>query len=174
MRWPPFSLTIFGKMNIALMRHGPAEPERAGHSDAQRRLTGAGRHRIAIQAAALRAGGFDFTRILSSPLIRCVETAEIIGSVLNVEVERDALLALDASSDDFLEVISRLDASERPLIVAHQPEVESLVHLWTGASIFFEPGTFVLCETSPSGRTARLRDVLSPQVQLAIGHQLST
>src|SRR5690625_1776255 len=99
MRWPPSSLTIYGKMNIALRRHGPAEPERAGHSDAQRRLTGAGRHRIAIQAAALRASGFDFTRILSSPLIRCVETAEIIGSVLSVEVERDALRSEEHTSE---------------------------------------------------------------------------
>lgn len=161
-------------MNIAFMRHGPAEPERAGHSDAQRRLTGAGRHRIAIQAAALRAGGFDFTCILSSPLARCLETAEIIGSVLSVEVEKDTLLALDASTDDFIEVLSRLDAKERPLIVAHQPEVEAVVHRWTGASVFFDPGTFALCEVSSSLQTGRLLDVLTSRLQLAIGHQLTS
>ena len=158
-------------MNIALMRHGPAEPERAGSPDEKRRLTGAGQHRIALQAVALRMCGFGFTRIMSSPFTRCVETAEIIGDELDLGVETERLLALNASPDDFLEVISRLDASERPLIIAHQPEVEALIHLWTGASVFFEPGAFVMCEVTPSRRTARLLEVMSPRLQLAIGHQ---
>src|SRR4051812_39406226 len=68
-------------MKLYVMRHGPAEDDAPTGRDAVRVLSAAGRERVRQVAQALTDGGeFPFS-ILSSPLARALETAEIVAEV---------------------------------------------------------------------------------------------
>src|SRR4051812_9306069 len=68
-------------MKLYVMRHGPAEDSSASGRDADRVLTVAGRERVRLVAQALMDGAeYPFT-IVSSPLARALESAEIVAEV---------------------------------------------------------------------------------------------
>ena len=68
-------------MKLYVMRHGPAADDSPSGRDADRALTPAGRERVTLVAKALTEGGEEPFAILSSPLVRAVETAEIVAEV---------------------------------------------------------------------------------------------
>jgi broad specificity phosphatase PhoE len=78
---------------ITLLRHGEsignAESRWQGQSDFA--LTDNGREQAYALAQRWRKGNVTFDFLISSPLLRAKETAEIIGSVLNLPVELDPL-----------------------------------------------------------------------------------
>lgn len=79
--------------NLVLLRHGetPLTPERrfSGTGSGDPGLSDTGRRQAeqAAQSALLRAT--DLTQILTSPLRRCRETAEIVGHALDLPVQVD-------------------------------------------------------------------------------------
>ena len=67
-------------MNVIFIRH--ADCEAAGpEGDAGRRLTDEGRAQARTTAKALQKLGLQFKLILSSPLVRALQTAEVIAEV---------------------------------------------------------------------------------------------
>src|SRR5438105_4266876 len=80
-------------MKLYVMRHGPAADDSATGRDADRALTAGGRERVAAVAKALLDAGEAPAAILTSPLVRAVETAEIVAEVTklagSVEVRRE-------------------------------------------------------------------------------------
>ncbi|MEM0085435.1 MAG: histidine phosphatase family protein, partial [Zestosphaera sp.] len=68
-------------MLIALMRHGEAEPKKPGVSDDERSLTQDGRLQVIKVASVL---GLKPRYVVSSPLKRALETAEIVAGILGV------------------------------------------------------------------------------------------
>ena len=71
-------------MNLYFMRHGIAAPAaRSGlPMDRQRSLTARGKNRIRKIAAAMKAMGLSFDCILTSPLRRARQTADMVAKVL--------------------------------------------------------------------------------------------
>ena len=66
-------------MRLLVVRHGEAEPLRM--SDAERRLTRAGRQQVELLAARLQAA-WAGRRLVCSPYRRAQETAEILAATL--------------------------------------------------------------------------------------------
>ena len=99
-------------MNLYIVRHGPAEPrdQYARGSDAQRPLTAAGKHKTSRAAQGLSAAGCRPDRIISSPLVRAKQTAEIIASALggDISVEFSELLAPGAPTKKVLSWLAGL------------------------------------------------------------------
>src|SRR5215469_4808978 len=69
---------------LCLMRHGIAVMRTgiAGLDDAKRPLTPDGRARMKAIARGLRAAGFVPSWIVTSPLVRAQQTAEIVAKVM--------------------------------------------------------------------------------------------
>jgi phosphohistidine phosphatase len=67
-------------MRVILMRHGVAAAKRPGGkaNDAARPLTAAGRKKTREVSRGLLALGFEPSVIVTSPLVRAVQTAEIV------------------------------------------------------------------------------------------------
>ncbi|HET6249395.1 MAG TPA: histidine phosphatase family protein [Tepidisphaeraceae bacterium] len=65
-------------MNLLIIRHGIAE-DREGMEDAHRRLTGQGRKRMKQGAKALRKVVTHLDILATSPLLRAVQTGEIVA-----------------------------------------------------------------------------------------------
>lgn len=73
-------------MEIYILRHGKAEERPSGiSSDAKRRLTESGRDEMEQIASGITALGIRPGRIISSPLVRARETAEIVRGRLLLE-----------------------------------------------------------------------------------------
>jgi phosphohistidine phosphatase len=74
--------TTIGKVSryIVLFRHGKAEDRAASAEDAKRRLTRAGKNAVRLAARGLRARVPHVSLILTSPLPRALQTAELLAA----------------------------------------------------------------------------------------------
>lgn len=125
------------------MRHGPAEDESPSGRDADRALTPPGRERVRHVARALLDGGESPFVIVSSPLVRALQTAEIVafmtdldrrvadekkarasGATGAVEVRREM-----APGGDALALVAELARAgrKRVMVVGHEPDLSLLV-----------------------------------------------
>ncbi len=122
------------------MRHGPADDRSPTGRDFDRSLTPSGRSVVESAGRALRARrGADLARVLSSPLVRARETAEIVRPLVTRDgAERDSWaipswpaievrseLSLDADLPiGLVHEVSRAEVDA--LVIGHQPSVEEL------------------------------------------------
>jgi phosphohistidine phosphatase SixA len=113
------------------MRHGEAveADARRWPDDRQRPLTDAGQREHARVAEALRRMGVRFDRLLSSPLLRARETAEITARVYGVPApELTELLGDNAEPASTLAGLAKVEAAAL-LCVGHEPTLSRLAGL---------------------------------------------
>lgn len=116
-------------MEIYILRHGVAEDVRPGGSDAQRALTNEGKEKLRQVLTRARAARVAPSLILTSPLVRAVQTAEIAAGVLGYKGKLVSARALSpgGSPQDVWEEI-RLRRNESEIILAgHEPLLSQLV-----------------------------------------------
>lgn len=110
-------------MELYLLRHGVAEEGNAHTPDAERALTNDGRRKLRQVVEAACAAGFQPTLILTSPLKRAVQTAEVVQDVLKYKNEllRTKALAPGSSVEQVWDEV-RVHRDERALLlVGHNP-----------------------------------------------------
>lgn len=122
-------------VRLYVVRHGiaadPAEWKEGG--DELRPLIGKGRRRFRRVARALaeRAGKLDL--ILTSPLVRAVQTAEILaGEVRHSEVDVLAALASGGGAALLRAVAARAGDASAIALVGHEPQLSGLLALLNG------------------------------------------
>jgi phosphohistidine phosphatase SixA len=119
-------------MRLVLMRHAEAgeADSRRWPDDRERPLTDAGRREHARVAEALRRMGVRFDRLLTSPLARARETAEITARVYggSVALEPTELLGDRAEPAGTLAGLAGVEA-EALLCVGHEPTLSRLAGL---------------------------------------------
>lgn len=110
-------------MQVYLLRHGLSEDERVGLSDAERSLTPEGRRRLRQTLQVATRADTKPTLILSSPLKRAVQTAEIAKEVLLCKtqiVSTRALLPGSTPEQAWEEIRSNKDEPS-VILVGHNP-----------------------------------------------------
>lgn len=113
-------------MDLILWRHAEAQDEAPDGDDLQRALTSRGEKQAARVATWLDRQLPEGTRVLSSPALRCEQTAIALGRKFKIRNE----LAPEATVKDMLEVAQWPDARQPVLIVGHQPVLgETIAHL---------------------------------------------
>ncbi len=145
------------------MRHGPAEDDAPSGRDADRALTRSGRERVRDVAKLLVREGESPRLVVSSPLVRARETAEIVHEVCGVEagiVFRDEL----ASSGRGVPLVQELLAAgkKRVMLVGHQPDLSILVADLVGLTLEMQKAMVVSLQVR-EGEPASLRFVLDPK-----------
>lgn len=126
-------------MELFALRHGiPVDLDAWGGGDAARPLTEAGESQVELFLSALHArGDLEVDRILSSPLARAQQTAQIAGRVLGAPVETMSELASGASPDRILAALERRqEVPARLMLVGHNPDLPMLVAMLAGGSSF--------------------------------------
>jgi phosphohistidine phosphatase len=124
-------------MEIYLLRHGIAV-ERGDYSgpDEERALTTEGRRKVRDVAEAMRAMRLSFDVILSSALVRALQTAEIVVESLRLKrrLQVTEHLAPAASiAKLFSQMNSLQPAPDSVLLVGHEPDMSRLAsRLLTG------------------------------------------
>lgn len=111
-------------MQLTLVRHAPAAPSSSGErgADAARALTPEGRKKFLRLRAALEQADLRFDRMLHSPLLRAVETAELLMPLVDGPAQAEPLLAVAPGEA----LLARLEG-ERPVLVGHQPWLGELL-----------------------------------------------
>ncbi|HEV8147576.1 MAG TPA: phosphohistidine phosphatase SixA [Bryobacteraceae bacterium] len=110
-------------MEIYLLRHGIAEDRSASGRDADRQLTDEGRQKLRKVMKRAAGAGVEASLILSSPLVRAVQTAEIAAEVLNYSgkiVKVDSLTPDSSPRDVWEEIRTRKD-EPAILLAGHEP-----------------------------------------------------
>ncbi|MFM7450710.1 MAG: phosphohistidine phosphatase SixA [Leptolyngbyaceae cyanobacterium] len=113
---------------LYLMRHGLAEQRGTYEDDGQRPLTDEGKQKTRQVAKQLRHLGLQFDRILSSPLVRAHQTADILVDVgLGEKVEALSFLAPDGNIGDWLDWLATwMRSNESSLVlVGHEPNLST-------------------------------------------------
>lgn len=150
------------------MRHGIAEARNpAEKPDEARELTAQGKKRMRAAAAGLARLGVDPAEILTSPLIRCRQTAQIVADALGLDGPReDERLRPGANLDAVLDlIVERADADEL-LICGHEPDCSQIVaDLVGGGDIEMRKGSVARIELSaPRPRGGTLIGLHAPRV----------
>ena len=116
-------------MKIHIVRHAEAIDRSSVLPDGHRYLTCRGRTRFRRVAATLRKWDIDPDLIITSPLIRAVQTAEILAETLRFagELSVHPPLATDFSMARFRELVASVDQAKELVIVGHEPDLGTLV-----------------------------------------------
>jgi len=167
-------------MEVYLIRHGIAVGigEEGVSRDEARMLSKRGQTRTRQAARGLREVARTPERIFSSPLVRAVETAEIIREEMapDCTVEHTALLAFEASARKVVTWLGTL-AGDPVVLVGHMPNIAELASVLlagdTVVDIAFKKAA--ACGIAFSGRPASgegcLEWLVPPRVLCRVGRK---
>ncbi|MGD0008111.1 MAG: phosphohistidine phosphatase SixA [Terriglobia bacterium] len=122
---------------LYVMRHGLAVTRGSVRfsEDAQRPLMPEGKEKMREIAGGLKRMGFEVDWIVTSPLVRAVETAGIIAESLASSVPVDVCEAMrpGGSAEDLLAFLAKRPNCRRVLVVGHEPDLSELAARLIGA-----------------------------------------
>ncbi len=123
-------------MNLYLMRHADAGlPRENPILDSKRGLVKDGKDQCILMAALLSAFKVQIDVVLSSPLKRALQTAQLVATELGYDgkVEISPALKMDATYVDFQKMLAKYGECEGVLAVGHNPTLfQFLGRLVTG------------------------------------------
>ncbi len=120
-------------VTIYIIRHGIAVDRAEGINDEDRPLTPKGRQKTQAVAQQLKTLGLEFAEILTSPLARARQTAEILlQEGLSDQVNVTNTLAPRGSFSDWLDWLKVYNRSEKETAIAlvgHEPDLSQWAEL---------------------------------------------
>lgn len=137
-------------MQVLIVRHGEAISISRAPTENERWLTDAGRVDVRRVGRAIAGLGLRYTCIYTSPLVRAVQTAEILSTVhpdFDGPVEVHPALGLDyGSTAQALAPLDHADDDAVIVLVSHMPKVRMLAGHLSGIAQFlgFDAGAACL------------------------------
>ncbi|HUS32370.1 MAG TPA: phosphohistidine phosphatase SixA [Kofleriaceae bacterium] len=130
-------------MRIYLVRHGDAVPEDDAGSDRDRWLSPRGREAARVLGRLLRETRVEPDAIISSPLPRAVQTAELLAQMLDYIGHIESWRSLEPSAHPRMAAGQLQTLGASVIVVGHEPAISSM-------------GAFILGRPSfPPFRTAQ-------------------
>lgn len=158
-------------MELYFVRHGMAA-ERAlnGGDDASRALTEDGMYKMRQVARGLRKLDVIPNMLLSSPVLRAAQTADIIATELGLPVRITDPLAPGCSLDDLATVLAPYQSVKRIMLVGHEPDWSEIIGDIAGGKVEMKKGAVcrVDCGVVVAG-VGRLVWLLPPKVLREVG-----
>lgn len=152
-------------MRIYLIRHGDAVPEEDAGSDRDRWLSPNGRTAVRALGRLLREHGVVPDAILTSPLPRAVQTAELLATSLDYLDTVCSLRCLEPSAQPRVAANAIGAAGGAVIAVSHEPAISALGAHLLGIPAFPQFRTAQCCaiEDGKPTFTARadLRQILA-------------
>ena len=150
-------------MKLYVMRHGPAEDTAASGRDGDRALTTSGRERVRSVAKRLVEVGEAPRVIISSPLVRALQTAEIVAAELGIDkVETGHELAPGGDAAVLARALLASDR-KRPMVVGHEPDLSALVATLLAGSFHHEMLKAMVVGLQLKPGEGKLRFILDPK-----------
>ena len=163
-------------LELYLIRHGVAAERSDDYpDDSKRPLTNQGIAALKKEAKALVHLGVDFDHIISSPLVRTKQTAEVFAQALPSKPAvtlSDSLAPAGAPAAVFQELAKHM-RKERIAVVGHEPNMGELAARLIGARVPLEFKKGAICridfEVFPPKGVGSLRWFMPPRMLRKIG-----
>jgi len=153
-------------MRVLLVRHGEAVDMRSAPTDHDRWLTDAGRQTVTKVGTALTSLGLEYSCIYASPLVRAVQTAEILAATapgFSGPVEVHPALAIETGSTaQALAPLEHAGDDNLIVMVTHMPKVGVLAAQLCQLSTFPSFRTSSACLLNIEGPKGRFQWMLDP------------
>jgi phosphohistidine phosphatase len=161
-------------MNCYFLRHGIAvEPQTWHGSDDDRPLTPDGEKRMEREARGIANLDLDVDTIVTSPLLRARQTAEIVADRLRIGkgLVEDARVAHGFDADSVAAILHERDHAASVMFVGHEPTMSAAIgRLIGGASIELKKGALAGVELDdPASSAGTLLCLIPPKILAALG-----
>lgn len=126
-------------MRLFFFRHGLAEPGTERLLDHERALTDVGSERVERAGRVLKALGAVPTYLLTSPLVRARQTADILAQGLGLTVQVRPELAPGFSLPALEALVADLNGGDL-MLVGHEPDLSVTIGALTGGVVLMKKG----------------------------------
>lgn len=162
---------------IYLVRHGVAADLNSEFpTDDERPLTSEGAERLQVQVRGMRELQVRLDRVLTSPLVRAAQTAEILAAGIGCSAPVVAVDALRPGGryDALMAALGRLGEDRAVALVGHMPSIGEIAARLIGAKepLAFKKGGTCCIEVDglPPTRAGQIRWFVPPRALRALGH----
>ena len=165
-------------MRLFILRHGIAEDAGGTIGEYDRALTEEGRVQLQQITQAMQRLGIKPDIVLTSPLVRARQTADIVASALGSTVESADELQPGCTLDSVQRLLRRY-AHETIMIVGHEPDLSSLAARLINADergIVLKKAGLIRIEIDgrPQAGRGRLSALLTPKMLLLMANNTTT
>ena len=163
---------------IYFVRHGLAAEQGPDYpDDGQRPLTSEGIERLRLEGRGLRELQVKLDHVLTSPLVRAVQTAEVLLATVGGGASLATVDALHPGGryEALTAALARLGDARSIALVGHMPSIGDFAARMIGAAdaLLFKKGAVCCVEVDelPPLRAGQLRWFLPPKTLRALGRQ---
>jgi phosphohistidine phosphatase len=149
-------------MELYFLRHGEADWPEWKKSDDERPLTKRGKREMRDVAKFLDRLKVRPNLIVTSPLPRAAQTAEIAADYLKAKLRKDELLAPGFGASKLRTVLKRHRARVL-MLVGHEPDFTQVISELTGASLKLSKGGVALLDVDPESEEGKLLWLFPPK-----------
>jgi phosphohistidine phosphatase len=150
-------------MELYFLRHGEADWPDWNKSDDERPLTKRGKKEMREVAKFLDRLKVRPDLIVTSPLPRAAQTAEIAADYLKAKLRKDELLAPGFGMKNFGAVLKRHRARVL-MLVGHEPDFTNIISELTGASLKLSKAGVALLDIDPESEEGKLLWLFPPKI----------
>ena len=153
-------------MKLCFLRHGEADWPNWNKPDDERPLTERGRKEMKRVAKFLQRLKFSADAILTSPLPRASQTAEIVAERLGIELKTDTALAHGFNVERLRRLLAKGDAA-CIMVVGHEPEFSEVIKELTGGEVKVSKAGVALLEVNRGCTSGKLLWLFPPKIAKA-------
>src|SRR6266513_3144629 len=150
-------------MKLYFLRHGEADWPGWKKPDDERPLTKRGKREMRDVAKFLDRLKVRPDLIVTSPLPRAAQTAEIAADYLKAKVRKDELLAPGFGMSELQTVLKR-HHGKALMLVGHEPDFTTVIAGLTGASLKLSKGGVALVEVDAESDKGKLLWLFPPKI----------
>ena len=149
-------------MELCFLRHGEADWPEWKKSDDERPLTKRGKREMRDVAKFLDRLKVRPNLIVTSPLPRAAQTAEIAADYLKAKLRKDELLAPGFGASKLRTILKRHRARVL-MLVGHEPDFTQVISELTGASLKLSKAGVALVDLDPESEEGKLLWLFPPK-----------
>ena len=154
-------------MKLCFLRHGEADWPNWDKPDNERPLTERGRKEMKRVARFLESLRFSADAILTSPLPRASQTAEIVAKRLGIELKTEPALAHGFNTERLRRLLGKADPG-CVMLVGHEPEFSEVIKELTGGEIKLSKAGVALMEVNRGCTSGKLLWLFPPKFSKAV------
>jgi len=150
-------------MQLYFLRHGEADWPNWKKPDDERPLTDFGKKEMRDVAKFLARLNVRLDLIVTSPLPRASQTAEIAADYLKAKLQKDESLAPGFGMSVLRTVLKRHPAKAL-MLVGHEPDFTTIISGLTGASLKLSKAGVALVDVDPESEEGKLLWLFPPKI----------
>ena len=149
-------------MQLCFLRHGEADWPHWTRPDDERPLTDFGKKEVRQVAKFLSRLKVKPNLVVSSPLPRALQTAEVAAGQLKTKLRQDEALEPGFGISE-LRMLLKRHGSKVLMLVGHEPDFTSVISALTGASLKLSKAGVALVDFAPETQKGRLLWLFPPK-----------